>query len=97
MNVTRNLLGQYNFFLSNLERVLKQIGSKSSNKLLNKDKGFQRALKQTGESLITAACLVSNLKRGIVLNLFTIDSSMKIAVMLKCPENVKKSHENIKD
>lgn len=97
MNVTRNLLVQYNFFLSNLERVLKQTGSKSSKMLLNKDKGFQRALKQTGESLITAACLVPNLKRGIVLDLVAIGSSMKIAVFLIGPENVEKSHKNIKD
>lgn len=85
------------FFHRNLQRVLKQNASKSSNKLLNKDKGFQRALKQTGEPLITAACLVSNLKWGIVLDLVAIGSSMKIAVLLKCPENMKKSHENIKD
>lgn len=63
MNVTRNFLVQFKFFFHrNLQRVLKQIASKSSNKLLNKDKGFQRALKQTGGPLITAACLVSNLK-----------------------------------
>lgn len=68
MNVTRHLLVQYECFFTNLEKVLKHIGSKSPNKLLNKDKGFPRALKQTGESLITAAYLVSNLKRGIVLD-----------------------------
>lgn len=85
------------FFHRNVERVLKQIASKPSNKLLDEDKGFQGALKQTGEALITAACLVSNLKWGIVLDLVAIGSSMKIAVLLKCPENVKKSHENIKD
>jgi hypothetical protein len=49
------------------------------------------------ESLITVACLVSNLIRGIVLDVVDIDSSMKIAVLLKCPKTMMKPLENIKD
>lgn len=62
-----------------------------------KTKEMQTALKQTWEAVITCVCLVHNSEWVIVWDHADIESTMKIAVSLNCPEKMKKSLEKIKD